>query len=193
MKSGVSNRMPGNAELMAPVFFSRLDAWEAGFCLRCNSIGSMPPVRAYFALVSRLGDGIAWYVMLALLPVWAGVQAAKPALHMGLTALAGVVIYKIIKACLGRERPFTAHAAVKALLPPLDRYSFPSGHTLHATAFCILLAHYYPALLVVALPFAVSVALSRIVLGLHYPTDVLAGALLGAVIAHTSLLFALPG
>lgn len=181
--------MPGNADLVTSVSFARLDAWEAGFCLRCNRLGSQPLVRAWFSLVSRLGDGIAWYVMLALLPVWYGGQAVKPALHMGFTALVGVLIYKIIKALLGRERPFAVHAAVKALLPPLDRYSFPSGHTLHATAFCILLAHYYPVLLVVALPFAVSVALSRIVLGLHYPTDVLAGALLGAVIANTSLLF----
>lgn len=184
--------MARNPELVIPISFSRLDAWETGFCQRCNRIGTVPLVRRYFSLMSRLGDGIAWYTMLLLLPIWAGTPAIGPALHMGATALAGVLIYKFIKAMLNRERPFASNGAVQALLPPLDRYSFPSGHTLHAVAFSIMLAHYYPALLVAALPFALSVALSRVVLGLHYPTDVLAGALLGAVIANASLLFAVP-
>jgi undecaprenyl-diphosphatase len=98
-----------------------------------------------------------------------------------------VAAYKFIKGALNRERPFASFRSVKALLPPLDRYSFPSGHTLHAVSFTLLLGHYYPVLLVVVVPFALSVALSRVMLGLHYPTDVAAGALLGALIASTSL------
>jgi undecaprenyl-diphosphatase len=106
---------------------------------------------------------------------------------MGLTALVGVLVYKLIKGQLNRERPFASNSAVMALLPPLDRYSFPSGHTLHAVAFTMMLAHYYPSLLVLAVPFALSVALSRVMLGLHYPTDVAAGAVVGALIAGSSL------
>lgn len=178
--------MARSAELVT-ASFARLDAWETGLCLRCNQIGALPAVRRYFSLVSRLGDGIAWYALLGLLPVVVGVDAIGPSLHMGITSLAGVVIYKLIKAVLNRERPFAANRAVVALMPPLDRYSFPSGHTLHAVAFTVMLAHYYPALLVLAVPFAASVALSRIMLGLHYPTDVCAGAVLGASIAYVSL------
>lgn len=172
--------------------FARLDAWEAGFCLRCNRLARIPAVRRYFSVVSRLGDGIAWYALLAMLPVAAGPAALAPSLHMALTAAVGVVLYKLIKGVLNRERPFASHRAVQALLPPLDRYSFPSGHTLHAVAFSIMLGHYFPVLLLLVLPFAVSVALSRVMLGLHYPTDVLAGAVLGALIAWTSLLAASP-
>lgn len=167
--------------------FARLDAWEAGFCLRCNRLARRRAVRRYFSVVSRLGDGLAWYALLAVLPVVAGPSALLPSLHMGLTALAGVAAYKFIKGVLNRERPFASCRAVKALLPPLDRYSFPSGHTLHAVSFTLMLGHYYPVLLVVVVPFALSVALSRVMLGLHYPTDVLAGALLGALIATASL------
>lgn len=65
--------------------------------------------------------------------------------------------------------------------------SFPSGHTLHAVSFTILFTHYEPALLAVTAPFAVLVATSRVVLGLHYPSDVMAGALIGASLATTSL------
>jgi undecaprenyl-diphosphatase len=167
--------------------FARLDDWEAGVCLRCNRLARNPAVRGYFSLVSRLGDGLAWYATLIVLPLLEGSAALLPSTHMALTAALGVVLYKLIKGSLNRERPFASYRAVKELVPALDRYSFPSGHTLHATLFTIMLAHYYPALLVIAAPFSLSVALSRVMLGLHYPTDVLAGLVVGALLAAGSL------
>ena len=174
------------------LWFEQLDAWEAGLCLRCNRLAQRATVRRYFSIASRLGDGIAWYATLALLPVVVGLSALGPSLHMGLTALAGVAIYKCIKNLLNRERPFASHRAVEALVRPLDRYSFPSGHTLHAVTFTIMLGYYYPPLLVVAVPFALSVAASRVVLGLHYPTDVAAGAAVGTLLAVVSLYLGAP-
>lgn len=170
-----------------PAAFARLDNLEVRLCLPVNSAARFPLVRNYFALVSRLGDGIAWYALLAVLPVVAGTTAILPSLHMALTGLAGVLIYKFLKQRLLRERPFHSHRGVRAVVSPLDRYSFPSGHTLHAVSFTVMLAHYYPLLSWPVVAFAVSVALSRVVLGLHYPTDVLAGALLGWLLAASSL------
>ena len=68
-------------------------------------------------------------------------------------------------------------------MPPLDRYSFPSGHTLHAVCFAWQAVAHFPALSWTLVPVAALIALSRVVLGLHYPTDVLAGAAIGALLA----------
>jgi undecaprenyl-diphosphatase len=167
--------------------FARLDSLEVRLCLPVNSTARFALVRNYFAVVSRLGDGVAWYTLLAILPVMLGSSAIVPCLHMVLTGVAGVAIYKFLKQRLVRERPFHSHRGVRALVNPLDRYSFPSGHTLHAVNFTVMLAHYYPQLMWLVVPFAASVAISRVVLGLHYPTDVLAGGLLGWLLAASSL------
>jgi undecaprenyl-diphosphatase len=170
-----------------PAAFARLDSLEVRLCLPVNSAGRYPLVRNYFAAVSRLGDGVAWYTLIAILPLGFGRNAILPGLHMVLTGLVGVAIYKFLKRRLVRERPFHSHQGVLALVNPLDRYSFPSGHTLHAVSFTVMLAHYYPQLVWLVVPFAASVAASRVVLGLHYPSDVLAGGLLGWLLAAASL------
>jgi len=77
--------------------------------------------------------------------------------------------------------------AITSNARPLDQFSFPSGHTLHAVAFTTIAIAHYPQLAFLLIPFAFLVALSRMVLGLHYPSDVLAGAAIGAAIAGISL------
>jgi undecaprenyl-diphosphatase len=67
-------------------------------------------------------------------------------------------------------------AGIRCFMPPLDRYSFPSGPTLHAVAFIVIACSYIPWLAVLLVPFAAAVALSRVVLGLQYPSDVATGS-----------------
>jgi undecaprenyl-diphosphatase len=167
--------------------FARLDALEGRLCAPVNLIGRNEFVRSYFTAVSRLGDGVAWYAMLVVLPIAFGASAWGPTLAMTITALIGVLIYKRLKSTLVRERPFASHLDVEPVTAPLDTYSFPSGHTMHATAFIVQLGHYYPDVMWLMLPFAVSVAASRVALGLHYPTDVFAGMLIGWAMAKISL------
>lgn len=165
--------------------FQHFDQAELRFCRYLNRSSGLPTPRAFFHGVSRLGDGWLWYALiLAQLTLPGGGFAAA---HLALTGAAGLLAYKLIKRHAVRERPFITHAAISCAAAPLDRYSFPSGHTLHAVSFAIVGAHYLPELAVPLAVFAFLVALSRVVLGLHYPTDVAAGALLGGGFALASL------
>ncbi|MEO8748404.1 MAG: phosphatase PAP2 family protein [Rhodanobacter sp.] len=72
--------------------------------------------------------------------------------------------------------PFRVLPGLIARAPPLEEYSFPSGHTLHAISLGIVAVSWFPALAMPLSMFAVLAAMSRVVLRLHYPTDVLAGS-----------------
>jgi undecaprenyl-diphosphatase len=168
-------------------WFRRVDAFEHAWCLRLNRGCNVLLVRELFSTVSRLGDGIFWYTLILLLPIVYGEAGLMPALRMALVGFTGVASYKYLKTRLVRERPYISVAGIVAGTKALDRYSFPSGHTLHAVSFTVLATMSFPELALLLFPFATLVAASRVVLGLHYPSDVLAGAAMGAGLAGLSM------
>ena len=167
-----------------------LDEFELNVCLRVNALSRRQILRRFFSIVSWLGDYPAWLFLGLGVAISQGEGAIDFALQAVATGLVGILIYKALKERLVRERPYVTHGEIVCGTAPLDRYSFPSGHTLHAVSLTILYGAYEPALLVVMVPFAMLVAASRIVLGLHYPSDVVAGALIGALLASASLALA---
>ena len=134
-------------------------------------------------VVSLLGDGGLWYALMLVLPWLAHPDGLVCTLQMGAAGTLNVVLYRWVKLRTGRERPCVDCPDIRACAKALDRYSFPSGHTLHAVSFSMLLTHHYPHWAPLAWAFTALVAASRVVLGLHYPSDVLAGALTGFVTA----------
>jgi undecaprenyl-diphosphatase len=144
-------------------------------------------VRRFFGIVSRLGDGVAWYTLMGVLAVFGGSRGAISALHMALTGIVAATMYKGLKRWTRRPRPFRTHDAIVPYIAPLDEFSFPSGHTLHAVSFTLIALAYFPVLAPLLVPFTVLVMLSRIVLGLHYPSDVLAATVIGSVLGALSL------
>jgi undecaprenyl-diphosphatase len=168
---------------------ARIDAAEYGLCRRVNRCASRKAVRQTFRIASRLGDGVVWYALLLALPLLYGSAGIQPAIGMALTSIAGVALYKGLKHVVVRERPFITHLGISLGAAPLDRYSFPSGHTLHAVSFTWQAVAAFPELGWVLIPLAAIIAASRVVLGLHYPTDVLAGAGIGASLAGLGLAF----
>src|SRR5579863_7513125 len=166
---------------------ARFDAAEYGLCRRLNRGASLAVPRRVFQIASRLGDGLIWYALILALPLMFGRAAAKPAIVMALTGALGVLLYKLLKRVFVRERPFITHSSIALAGAPLDRYSFPSGHTLHAVSFAWQASAHFPELTWVLVPLAALIAGSRVVLGLHYPTDVLVGGLIGASLAEFAL------
>lgn len=166
---------------------ARVDAAEFGICRALNRGAAFPIPRAVFRVASRLGDGVVWYVLILTLPLLFGLTAVRPAIVMAITGILGLALYKVLKRVFVRERPFITHAAIDLAAAPLDRYSFPSGHTLHAVSFAWQLTAHFPSLGWFVVPLALLIAASRVVLGLHYLTDVIAGAAVGALLAALGL------
>lgn len=175
-----------------PIVSSRIlqvQSWDLNWCLRLNKYSADRNIAVFFKGVSRLGDGWFWYALGGGIALAGGAAAGGVVLQAGLTSAVGVGIYKLLKKHTLRPRPYQVHQAVVLGERPLDHFSFPSGHTLHAVLFTIMLGSHFPVLLPLLVPFMLLVAMSRVVLGLHYPTDVFAGATLGALLASVSLLF----
>jgi len=165
---------------------ARIQSWDERFCLRANRALRHAPLERALRATSRLGDGLFWYALMLALLVIDPVGAAMPVAHMIAVGLVCTAIYKALKRGTLRPRPYQVHASIAAGALPLDRFSFPSGHTLHAVAFTLTAIAYYPPLVWLLAPFTLLTGVSRTVLGLHYPSDVLAGAVIGALVATGS-------
>lgn len=160
----------------------RWAACDQALALALNRAAGRPRLCAACRAVSRLGDGGMWYAVIAVLPFAAGPAGWRCAVQMLIAGAIALAVYQTLKHAIGRARPFERCPDIRLHGPVLDRFSFPSGHTLHATGFALVLTYHFPGAALVVIPFTLLLALSRVVLGLHYPSDVAAGALLGMAI-----------
>lgn len=170
------------------LYLIRMHKLDSNVCVAVNHTSQYRVIRDGFRLVSRLGDGVFWYALMLGLLLFKGTAALVPVVHMAATGLIGTLLYKWIKGKTLRPRPYAVRQEIFLTGTPLDKFSFPSGHTLHAVVFSTVALSYYPQLAVILMPFTILIALSRVVLGLHYPSDVFAGALIGAGVAGLSFL-----
>lgn len=148
-----------------------------------------PPrwIRYWMIAATRMGDGWFWYGLGAMLLLWGGPQRFSAVGAAGAAALAGVFVFKALKKLSQRPRPCQIEPHCWSKVLPPDRFSFPSGHTMAAFSIALVLSYFYPSLETPLFFLAVSIAVSRIVLGMHFLSDVLAGMLIGAVLGCVSL------
>ena len=152
---------------------------EVRLMRRFCALQRSPWLSALFKTASRLGDWPLWVVTAVVLFGW-GARSAQIALVGAALAIAlSVVLFMLVKNLIGRPRPYEVWDQVPCLMLPPDKFSFPSGHTMTAFAVCGSFAILLPGVVPFYLPMAILIGLSRIFLGVHYPSDVLAGALLG--------------
>lgn len=152
-------------------------------CIYLNHLSNIQRIALFFKLVSRLGDGVFWYAMILLVWFHKGLSYGLQLFYVLLGGCIGTTIYKILKKTTVRPRPYQVHQVIVLGERPLDQFSFPSGHTLHAVMATTVLGYIQPMMLWLMLPFTLLIALSRMVLGLHYPSDVIVGAVIGAGVA----------
>ena len=103
-----------------------------------------------------------------------------------LPAAAGVAVFIALKRATGRRRPCQIDRHCWSTLLPPDQFSFPSGHTITAFAISVPLGCFYPGMQAGLGFIALSIASSGILLGMHFLSDVVAGAIIGSALAYGS-------
>ena len=168
-------------------YFNCMLAFDSAISVTVSHSNQYRIIRHWFRFISRLGDGVFWYTLMAAIIFTQQANSLICVFNMLAAGLTGTLIYKWLKHKTHRPRPFQVRQDVWCVGKPLDYFSFPSGHTLHAVTFSVVAINYYPQLATILIPFTLMIAMSRVVLGLHYPSDVLVGAGLGYLIALLSL------
>ena len=136
-------------------------------------------VRYWMIAATRMGDGWLWYSAAVGLLVFGGDQRFAAIGAAGSAALVGVAVFKILKRLSHRPRPCQIEPDCWSKVLPPDRFSFPSGHTMTAFSIALVLSYFYRGVELPLYFLAASIAISRVVLGMHFLSDVLAGAILG--------------
>ena len=149
---------------------------------RANNWEAPQWVRFYAMAATRAGDGWLWYAIGLAILLFGGSERFAVLSAAGISALLSVLLFQWLKRFTGRRRPCEIEPHRWATLLPPDQFSFPSGHTMTAFAVAVSLALSYPSVTIGLLFCAFSIAASRILLGMHFLSDVLAGALIGALI-----------
>jgi undecaprenyl-diphosphatase len=136
--------------------------------------------------ISKTGDGYL-YLAQAIVLWWIASEHATDLLWA--LTLAFVIdrpLYFVLKNGCRRDRPQAA-LNIPGFVTPSDRFSFPSGHTSAAFLVATLTASFYPWLTLPLMLWASTIGCSRVILGVHFPTDTLIGAVMGSMVALTSM------
>jgi undecaprenyl-diphosphatase len=144
--------------------------------------------RLWMIASTRGGDGWLWVPVGVLTLVAGGERSVAAAAAAGCAVVAGTAIFVAAKRVAGRPRPCDLEPHAWSAVAPPDRFSFPSGHAIVALAMATTLSLFYPVWTAPLAFSAASVALSRVVLGMHFPSDVIAGAGIGAALGAGSFL-----
>lgn len=145
-------------------------------------------MRYWMIASTRLGDGWVWYSVGIAVLLFGGDMRFVAFGAAASAEAATVVLFRFLKKASKRKRPCQLEAHCWANILPPDQFSFPSGHAMSAFAIAIPLCIYYPQLQAALLALSLSIAISRVILGMHFVSDVVVGSLLGTGLGYTAYL-----
>lgn len=170
---------------VARVVWNQIQSSDHRLMRRVNRWRAPRWFRLFMILATRMGDGWLWYAIGAVVLIWGGHSRFAAIGSAGLAVLSGIAVFSLLKRISHRKRPCDLEPHCWASILPPDQFSFPSGHTITAFAIATTLGFFYPDFLAALLAIAVSIAASRIILGMHFLSDVLAGSVIGVSLACT--------
>jgi undecaprenyl-diphosphatase len=172
---------------VARAVWNQIESRDLRLMRRVNRWSAPQWFRMFMVAATRMGDGWLWYATGVAVLIWGGSARYVAVGSAGLAVLSGILLFLLLKRVSHRKRPceFEPHCWA-SILPP-DQFSFPSGHSITAFAIATCLGSFYPELLVAFLLVAMSIAVSRIILGMHFLSDVVAGCAIGAVLGLSFL------
>jgi undecaprenyl-diphosphatase len=149
-----------------------------------------PPrwLRYWMIVATKLGDGWVWYSVGIALLLFGGEYRFVAFGASALAEAATIVLFRALKKASKRKRPCQLETHCWAKVLPPDQFSFPSGHAMSAFAIAIPLSIYYPDMAAALLALSLSIAVSRVILGMHFLSDVVVGSLLGAGLGYSAYL-----
>jgi len=144
-------------------------------------------IRIWMIASTRMGDGWIWYGLGLMLLAYGGPQRFAAIGAAGSAAVLGIFVFKALKRLSQRPRPCQIEPHCWSKVLPPDKFSFPSGHTMTAFSIALVVSYFYPSLEGMLFFLALSIAVSRIVLGMHFLSDVLAGVVMGVALGCASI------
>ena len=147
--------------------------------------------RKHRVLLTRIGRAVSFsadgplYVAVALLFWFTGYKVLVLVMVVGF--LLERLVYLVLKKGFKRNRPADALDNFSSFIIPSDQFSFPSGHTSGAFFMAYCLSEWFPSMNIMLYFWAANVGLSRVFLGVHFPTDTVIGALLGSACAALAI------
>ena len=176
-------RLANRIDIMADV----MHEWDERAMQSISEARFLRKVPRVFIAATYLGDGYIWGGLALGLLAFGKATDRWNVLAGFVITVANLVLVRALKALFSRERPEDAIEEMRGRL--IDAYSFPSGHATTSFGLAWLVAMSYPVPLIQAIAYALAtlIALSRVMLREHYLSDVMAGAMLGTIVAASIL------
>lgn len=146
---------------------------------------------SFFPLFTHLGGAVFTILLTLVFLTGPGSYMEAGILALGSLSMSSFLVF-ILKKIVERERPYNTIENMNVLIGPLRDYSFPSGHATASTAIAVSLGFVFPQISGILFSIAILVGISRIYIGVHYPSDVIVGMTIGSLFAnltYTLMLF----